>query len=160
MRFLTYFTLVALLSGFFVSRDLKVFKWKIKDWDKTFYLDRPRDHYLGSRYTSGTAKALGLYFADSSSIHMMVDPPSFDSLNRDFINTKYLLMREYDVMCTDSITNIDTTSSPTPTFSGQLSNGNYWKERWENRLKICYINVKREKLDIYERSISSFRNQK
>ncbi len=160
MKLLTCFALITCLYGFNVKKDLKVFKWKIKDWEKTFYLDRPSDDYLGFRYSSGTAKTMNLYFSDSSSIHILVDPPGFDALDREFIYAKFLLIQRFDVLCTDSITDIDRIVHENPVFYGQLDNGNYWKENWKNRLKICYLNVRKEKLDIYERAIFSFREGK
>ena len=145
----------------YTKNDFSVYKWQIRDWKKSFYIDLPKKNFKCMVYWSGTAKSIHFYYTDSSSIHIMVDPPSFDSTDRNFIFAKSAIKQETDLTCiidsemTDTIVKHDTTI-----FQGQLSNGKFWKEQSYKRVKICYINICKDQISLYDKSIDTFRNRR
>ncbi|MBL0049225.1 MAG: hypothetical protein IPP32_14155 [Bacteroidetes bacterium] len=140
----------------FVSEEFTLHKWKIKEWNITYFIDIPI-HKVSWIFSNGTSKSMDIIYRDSAVIYAIVDPPGFDTLNRIFSPTE-LVIRERKLNCFK----IDSSSkktiiADTTIYFGQLSNGRFWKEKCYYRTKICYVNVPKETLNLFEKSISSFR---
>ena len=144
----------------FDNNDFKIHKWKIKEWNTTYYIDIPQDTKLNWTFWNGTAKGLDIFFSDSSIIHAIVDPPTFDTINRDYSPTKLLI--NYNNLPYKKIDSLAKSIEigDTTILYGPLDNGNFWKEKCYPRTKVCYLNISKEKIHLFDESINSFRQKR
>jgi len=142
-KFILILIFISLMS--FSKKEKELIKQRIKIENHVLIIDIPNDQHEIGRYIGGHGISFDIKYPDNSLIFYL-DDNGLVSPNYEYyptINFKTLIGEEPK----------DTT------ISGEQPKGKFWKEKFFNGYSIGYNNVPKEKKDIFDKSLATFKKK-